>query len=63
MPHEYPALILLQRTPKRIYTPRLADNPEGPSEWETIIDRTAIEQHLLKYNQSSFQSSLTVPLR
>ncbi len=39
----------------------LANHPEGPTQWDSIIDRSEIEKHLLKYNQSSFRAALMSP--
>jgi hypothetical protein len=39
----------------------LAMHPDGPTEWDTIIDRSDIEKHLLQYNQSSFRAASASP--
>ena len=43
-----------------IYT-HLIRHPDGPIEWETVIDRTDIEEHLLRYNKSSFRAASSSP--
>jgi hypothetical protein len=39
----------------------LATHPEGPDRWESVIDRTAVEQYLLTYNRSSFRAAAASP--
>lgn len=46
--------------PDDIYT-HLIRHPDGPIEWETVIDRSEIERHLLSYNKSSFRAASTSP--
>jgi hypothetical protein len=43
-----------------IYT-HLSRYPDGPTEWETVIDRSNIERHLLSYNKSSFRAASSSP--
>ena len=46
--------------PDDIYT-HLLRHPDGPTEWETILDRNDIERHLLSYNKSSFRAASASP--
>jgi hypothetical protein len=39
----------------------LTDHPEGPSQWDTVIDRDAVERHLLQFNHASFRAASTSP--
>lgn len=39
----------------------LTMHPDGPTEWDTIIDRNEIEKYLLQYNQSSFRAASASP--
>jgi hypothetical protein len=35
----------------------LAANPGGPTRWNTVIDRTSVEEHLLEFNRASFRAA------
>jgi hypothetical protein len=37
----------------------LNNNPGGPSQWDTVIERSEVEQHLLKFNHASFRAAST----
>ena len=39
----------------------LAGHPDGPQRWDSVIDRTAVEEHLLSYNRSSFRAAAASP--
>ena len=39
----------------------LAAHPDGPCRWESVIDRTEVEQYLISYNRSSFRAAATSP--
>jgi hypothetical protein len=39
----------------------LAEQPHGPSQWDTIIERSEMENHLLKFNHASFRAASASP--
>ena len=39
----------------------LNNNPGGPQKWETVIEQSEVERHLLNFNHASFRAASTSP--